>query len=401
VTQPIERGIERVFALGDEMIEAYESWGVRIQHGSTEQHAYTELLEFVNFRMETADSCLQLIKLGRVADALGLCRSLLENYLLFILMCRGRRFFQLENQKAKSGPDFREYLVAKKVELEALRAEGKTSCLAVEEYEADDRCLMYIYEGFTDPEVPGFIVPAHYFHFQEFRPETANLKRANYFSYYPEDPTTASALNRHVKEAKFRYKHYLSYGGLQQCLEINGLADEATRARIDAHYTFLGQFLHPTYTAARRLHERDNVWDGGTSVGMRRPYTKQATLMAQLYVVHLMAGYIDEAAMLLESAPDRYVVDPGTGSVRAASGHVARELGYFWFIYNDAPLYDRFYYWIHAEQADRDKYPAYADVPSDVVMFNQHVYSHFTSGLNDAFSPIASYYSPLRRWPAS
>ena len=43
------------------------------------------------------------------------------------------------------------------------------------------------------------------------------------------------------------------------CLELNGLADDPLQARIEAHYTFLSKFLHPTHNAARDLHEHANV----------------------------------------------------------------------------------------------------------------------------------------------
>ena len=40
-------------------------------------------------------TCLLLIEKGKIADALGLSRSLLEHYLLLMLMSRGRKYPKL------------------------------------------------------------------------------------------------------------------------------------------------------------------------------------------------------------------------------------------------------------------------------------------------------------------
>ncbi|WP_435601421.1 hypothetical protein [Streptomyces sp. C10-9-1] len=79
------------------MISKYAAWGGNIRHGEIHYALYDEMLEFVNFRAETADSCLTLIENRKIADSLGLSRSLLEHYLLFVLMCRGRKYFQLQD----------------------------------------------------------------------------------------------------------------------------------------------------------------------------------------------------------------------------------------------------------------------------------------------------------------
>src|SRR5215475_7249220 len=79
------------------MIDEYVAWRGNITYGDELHAVYMDMLDFVNFRVETADSCLLLIENGRIADALGLSRSLFENYLLLMLMCRGTKFFQWED----------------------------------------------------------------------------------------------------------------------------------------------------------------------------------------------------------------------------------------------------------------------------------------------------------------
>ncbi|MFD8611971.1 hypothetical protein [Streptomyces sp. NPDC059631] len=72
------------------------------------------MIDFANFRMETADSCLKLIEAGHIGDALGLCRSLLEHYLLFMLICRGDKYFKIWDLSNKTPAEFAEIFKEKK-----------------------------------------------------------------------------------------------------------------------------------------------------------------------------------------------------------------------------------------------------------------------------------------------
>jgi hypothetical protein len=96
-TDPLPAEIARVNQLTRSMIDEYVSWRSKIVHGEIEQFMYSEMLDFVNFRIETADTCLLLIEHGKIADALGLSRSIFENYLLLMLMCRGTKYFKLRD----------------------------------------------------------------------------------------------------------------------------------------------------------------------------------------------------------------------------------------------------------------------------------------------------------------
>jgi len=101
---PIDAEIARVNAATRAMINEYAQWGDKIvyENGNT---LYMDLLDFVNFRIETADSCLLLIEHSKIADSLGLTRSLFENYPLFMLMCRGRNFIQLQDMSSLTESD--------------------------------------------------------------------------------------------------------------------------------------------------------------------------------------------------------------------------------------------------------------------------------------------------------
>src|SRR5262249_39196077 len=63
-----------------------------------------------------------------------------------------------------------------------------------------------------------------------------------------------------------------------------------------------------------------------TGIGLDQRYTKEAVLLACLYVCYCLAGLLSEAAALLEQAPKKYVADPGTASLRRLIDRVPSRL---------------------------------------------------------------------------
>lgn len=379
----LTREIDRVNQHTRTMIREYAAWGGKIRHGEVHYALYDEMLEFVNLRTETADSCLTLIENRKIADSLGLGRSLLEHYLLFMLMCRGHKYFQLQDLSNLSRGQFNERLRKEQAELEEKRAAGATQRIAVRKYpRAPARHLMHIFEGVKDREDPDFVIPIHYFQFQQFRPEVMRLNDEDYFQYYPRPDEAKKALDEHQRGTTFNYRHYLAYDALLQCLELNELVDPAAISRIEAHYTFLGKFLHPTHGAARELRERSNIHYGGTAVGIGQDYSQLSVLLSSLYVCYALAGLFDEAVELLEGAPSKYIADAGTGDLRGLTDSAPRNFPYFWFLFNDPPLFDRFNYCVHhASEQDLAEWGHHSNVPKERVPFDQNIYTHLERSL--------------------
>jgi hypothetical protein len=392
----LTREIERVNQLTRTMIDEYVAWGEKISVGEVQYASYDEMLDFVNFRIETADSCLLLIENEKVGDSLGLGRSLLEHYLLFTLMCRGRKYFRIHDLSGSLNErEFKARLAEEQEKLRELQAKGETQCLEVRRAPRVSRRLMYVFEGLRGNDDPDFIIPAHYFQFQHFRPEVMRLKGEDYFEYYERDPETRKALKGHREDAALNYKFYLSYDGLLECLELNDIVDAAVISRIEAHYTFLGKFLHPTHNAARDLHDRNNWLSGSTRVGMDYPYSKVAVLLASLYVCYLVAGILDEAAGLIEAAPVKYIGRAGTEELRALTSSVPEKFPYFWFLFNAPPLWDRFNYCIHhATDQELEDWGGYTGTPNERVPFDQHIYGHLQSALGGWSNQRCGTYSP-------
>ncbi|GAB3001881.1 hypothetical protein LWP59_34570 [Amycolatopsis acidiphila] len=382
-----------------EILTAYKAWGEKIVGGDVENAMYDDMTEFVNLRMETAESCLLLLENDKVADGLGLARSLLENYLLYMLMCRGRKFFKLQDRTDLSEGDFKKYLTRRRADWAAERAQGETNCLGIEKYPRAKRHLMYIYEGLTGADDPEFFIPLHFFHFQEFQPEAMRLPEDRYFVFHELEDDVKKAFKKHREDETERYRYFLSYDALLQCLELNGILDKAGIARVEAHYTFLGKFLHPTHGASRDLHVDSNHHRGGTGSGLSQPYTKEARLLAHLYVCHVVAGLLDENAGLFEAAPGKYFRDPATAELRELSTRVNADYGYFWFLFNGPTLYDKFKYASHQATANEwaELGGRYENVPDDRVKFDKEIYRHFTSSLQGWRNSRCTYRSPLGR----
>jgi hypothetical protein len=223
------------------------------------------------------------------------------------------------------------------------------------------------------------------------------LNGDDYFTYYEEPDDLKKTLKAHMQEHAYRYRHYLAYDALLVCLGLNEMADKKARARIDAHYTFLGRYLHPTHDAARSLHSNNNVHESITRSGMSQPYDPKASLLAVMYVMHLLADTLDTVAGFLENAPDYYIKDPGTSSIREATSAARSRFSYFWLIYNKPTDYDKFNYAIHhVSDEDLNKYGGYMMVPDKLIPFNQHIYGQFQGALGSwSNSRCGKYTSPI------
>lgn len=393
----IEDEIEEALGSSREMIDAYLNWYREIQFTAVHNTIYNDMLEFVNFRVETADSCLSLIADNKIADSLGLSRALLENYLLLILMCRGRKFFQLQSLETRSPEEFDQYLKEQQVKLEKHKKTSSTGALYIAKYPRAKRHIMYVFEGLTSEDDKDFTIPFHFFQFQEFHPETMRLDDSEYFEYYEPSPEMKRAQKEQRVNAIGLYRFYLSYDALLQCLELNDLVDTGAIARIEAHYTFLGKFLHPTHNAARLLHERSNVYDGGTAIGMDRAYAKNSVLLAALYVAYLLAGVLDEVAGFFDSAPKMYIEDAATSGLRRLTTSVYTSFSYFWFLFNRPPLWDKYNYAIyHVDDAALAIYGGYVNIPDSVVPFDWDIPRHLASAIGGwRNARLGVYLSPL------
>jgi hypothetical protein len=378
----IDLEIEQVIKTSRAMLAEYVAWGDRIVVGDAQQWMYNEVIDFVNFRMETAHTCIQLIEAGKLAESLGLCRSILEHYLLLVLMCRGRKYFRLESCTNLTDSQFKAHLKRREEELRAEHEAGNDAKLEVRKYPRASKHVMHVFEGLTDQTDPDFAVPAHYFFFQDFRPEAMRLKQDDYFEYIEPPADTKGIVKQHQQDATAIYQHYLSYGALLTCLELNDLADDATVKRIEAHYTFLGRFLHPTHNAARDLHEYSNHYSGKPAIGMLEPYTKTATLLASLYVCYLCAGLLDEITALHENAPSKFIRDAGTQELRDLIDRIPLRYSYFWFLFNDPPLYDKFNYCVsHVDETELAGLGHYSKLPSERVPFEMHIHEQLRRAL--------------------
>ena len=92
------------------------------------------------------------------------------------------------------------------------------------------------------------------------------LDNSDYFEFHDPSPDLRKAQKGFRLEALLKYRHFLSYDGMLMCLELNDLVDKQSKLRVEAHYTFLGKFLHPSKDAMRDLHERSNLHHGRPTI---------------------------------------------------------------------------------------------------------------------------------------
>ncbi|MBR7825767.1 hypothetical protein KDK95_05565 [Actinospica sp. MGRD01-02] len=395
----VDAETKRVISYTRELIKAYRTVGDELRYNMASTF-YMDAFGFVNFRVETACSCLLLVENKLVADALGLSRSLFEHYLLFILMCRGRKLIKLEDLSSSglTAAQFKAKLRERQDEVAQARAAGRAVPLSVEQYQHTKQ-IMYVFEGVRDSEDPSYLIPIHYFSFQRFRPEVMRLEDEHYFQYYERSQETKKAVKGFKAEAASQYRYYLSYDALLQNLKLNGVVTSGDIARIEAHYTFLGKTLHPTHHAAQDLHEVSNVHATRPAVGDDQTYAPEARLLTALYVCYIVHGLFEEVARLLEEAPETYVKDPGTATLRKEMAHLSAVFPYFWFVFNEPPLYDKFNWCIyHATDDELKEWGHYSKAPGERITFHQHIFSHFKSGLMEWNNArVGRYPSPIAR----
>lgn len=404
----LDREIESVWIAFDDILAAWHGLGETLRHGDTLQMVYAELIEYASLRVETATSMRLLASSGLVADSLGLGRALLEHVLLLRLMAKGTRYVQVSEPKQRTGAELREALREAKRAVAESQARGELlDVVRVAAYpRGGPSRIMWIREGLTNPDEPDFTVSHHYFQFDQHRPAALRLGADEYDRYLPKGYAEAGGLKAARRQAgeraKFIYDFYLSWSALLVSLRENDLASNPEIRRIEAHYTFLGQFLHPTPDAARRLHDPPNLSDGRPRTGLTQPYHRLAVLLAGLYSLWLLRAVVREIADMLESAPARYIADPGTQELRRYIGSIESRYDYFWFIDNPAPLWDRFDHAVHQVTDDELREAGgYAGIETDSIHMPWDSYDHLKAALGGWSNVrVGSYRSPLDRWSA-
>ena len=312
-------------------------------------------------------------------------------------MCRGDKYFRVWDLSAKTAEEFAEIFEKEKSAWVKKRDAGKTNCVDLLKHPRAKRHIMLVYDGIVFEDGERLPVSMYFFHFDDFSPETLRLDSSDYFEYHEQSADLKKALKSHRLEAQLKYRHFLSYDGLLMCMDLNDLVDKQGRLRVEAHYTFLGKFLHPSKDSMRDLHERSNWHSGRPTIGMEYPYTQAARLLASSYVCYLVAGILDEFASLFEKAPKKYVANANAEELRKVVASVPASMPYFWFIYNEAPSYDKFNWAVHhATNEQLKKYGGYLGLPTALIPFNQHIHSSLSHGLSGwSNTRVGSYEPPI------
>lgn len=364
------------------LIDAYVHWPDQFQVGRAQSMVQIEIVDFINPRVETVRTVVSLAQTGSVANALALCRGLLEDVLLLRLMVRGYRYFDVLECDDMSSEEFTVFLDEQRAILDEMLLKGTSgSLIEIRRHWRNRKAALYVKEGLHDSEDPDVRIPLHYFYFRAFRPEAKSLRPQDYLQYLPMGNELKESWKEHRSEASKTYRHYLSYAAMRECLVLNDLADRGMVKRLEAHYTFLGRFVHPTHASARELHRDPNAYADRTYPGMPSGYTPAARLLALLYANFLLAHLLEEFCLLLENSSPKYVGQAGTQELWNAVRE-ALSIRYFWFLENEASDYDKFVWAIHKVSVDRlERLGGYQAIPSSEIAFNPDVYGNLRNAL--------------------
>lgn len=394
-TPQIEQEIARVRSLTRDLLAGYVAWGPELKYGDTYQAVYGDVFDFVNFRMESVESCLTLLDDSKVSDSLALCRSLLENYMVFALICRGRKYVMVQDLTSLDTEKFKEELAKAEAAWQKSATDGTTSLIAVRKYPDANRHIEYVYDDIRFDDGEPAPVSIYYFHLDEFNPEAMRLKDEDYFEYYPMPPDVRRSDAKYRREQLARYRYILSYDSLKRSLHLNGLLDRAALLRLEAHYTFLGQYLHPTKGAMRRLRNDDNWYDGRPQIGMDRSYRQSAELLASAYVLQLAISFIEEIVNYFDAQPKRDVVFSGTTHLHELLDDAKSSTSYFWFLTNEPSEWDRYNWCVHfASKEDIESWGGYLNSPTEDIKFNKNILGNLESALRRVSNVKAGDYIP-------
>jgi hypothetical protein len=128
---------------------------------------------------------------------------------------------------------------------------------------------------------------------------------------------------------------------------------------------------------------------------MGQTYAESAVLLASLYVCYCLGSILDEVAGLFEAAPPKYIGEAGTAALRSLTSQIPQQFSYFWFLFNEAPLYDKFMYAVyHLTDAELAAFGGYANVPGERVPFDQNIYGHLQGAITSKSNARCGIYTP-------
>lgn len=368
----LDREIDKVVYSLQQLLMEYTNLGSKVKTGEVHNTYFDEIFEFVNLRMESVDSAKTLLEIGRVSDALSLCRPLLEQYLLFKLICRGHKYYRLQNFNDKNLYKW------KLSEAKEKSKDPEVPYVKAKKHGRSKQTIQYEFEGLKYDDPDSLRITFHYFLYQEHNPQAQNLRVWDYYSAIPIDEDFQKALEDNHKNAKFVYKSYLSYSSIKDCLLMNNLSSKRTEQMIDAHYTFLGHFIHPSNRVSRSLHLRSNVHEGNTGIGLSNSYSRESILLAYLYLLNLAQGLIEECVYVLDAAPKKNIESFDSGLCKELLREQRDQFSYFWFLSHQAPAFDKFR--TLGKFRDPKAYSEnYLEVPDAKVPFDYDVYGRFVN----------------------
>lgn len=389
---PIDSQIKELETAVESLVAKYESVKSKISWGNVSYILYSDYFEIANFQVDSLQSVTYLNNLDKYRDCIILLRTIFENYLMFILITKGKlypRFFtknkgeklpeaidrankEIEDYKLKTGDN-----KVKKAQKSKLFKDG----------------FEVIYEGpyIDGKKGKGQLVPFYYSVFEKFDPTTAFLNESDYFNYLAIYPKLNQ---KHLAEKSAHlglYKNFLTFNSILYALRLNRIINEKEEKRARAHYCFLSKSVHASRSGISYINPLRQFGFIDSLKEINQP-NKTLKLLIMLYAGYLASGYIETALDVVQNAPKRYIKKIESQAIKKEVLEFYNKYNYFWFIFNKPHGYDKFQQCV--KNIGKKRYKNFLDVQDKEVSFKKEILGRMSELQSGMLNTICGVYKP-------
>jgi len=337
----------QLISLVNDLLEAIDKLPSDIEWGNSIWFQDSEFLDFMRIQALSLQHARDTIIQGYYRDAYHLIRMVFEAYFLFRLISTCDKYprrIKIARGKRDQSLDHARRRVIQQIK-------KKFGKLLIKLYEEDKHTLVAIVRGIQmvdeNGNDTGRILPFYYSVWQQYRPIEHHLRGKS-----PKEKLSTSRFlegewsgmqKRSRGQADENhsqlYRWFLNFDKVLENLRINSVLNKKTTTRVIVHYNFLSNFSHSTSDSIKNLLRLQNSYMLGGS-GTLISYNHYHSELALLYICHLLSMYLEHAIYYFTTWCRIRIKN--TEAYCSLCQKVKEDFGYFWFIFNEPHLYDRF-----------------------------------------------------------
>lgn len=325
------------------LCESFEELQKTITWGKVGYSLYSDFFERLKFQLRSIINITNMVQSGFYKESFASLRPVLEYYLVYTLMTKSKKYFEL--YKKKRGENIHDAVARMNKGIQGAKKEKATNVVKAIRYKRTDDLVAVIIEGpFVDGKKSNRNrVPYHHFLFEKFYPNQAILDEKDYFNYrsakYSRQFNARSRQNQ--IEQKWLKQHYMSFEAILYNLQLNRLLTKQSKLRVEAHYLFLGKFIHPNNGMIGMLKTDNSDYTHKPLSDFLEP-NFNLSLLGMLYSGYILSNLIDTILYVLTNAPKLYIKKVNDEQIRNLLDKFYKDYDYFWFIHNKPHDYDKF-----------------------------------------------------------